>query len=174
MAHASIDKFRYESESEHFKLLEFILCQRVDVPRFVITIIRVLGLHLIQYKNSVEDLMFVFKGITVKNASTPFRMVIIVSVSGLFIIGMVFTAAYTSYLTTPIFRKTLVNSVEDLANSKTVKTLLIKGSSTDEYIMVRSTYLSRAVTILPFPPYRSQYRSQPAKSVVKSADQSKR
>ncbi len=119
--------------------------------------------QLVKYTNNAEDSTFVFKGITIRNPSTPFRMVIIVSVLGLYIIAMFFTAAYTSYLTTPIFRKTLVNSIEDLANSKKVATLLIKGSSTDEYIMVRPTYLPLVVTNLSFPPYRSQ----PAKSVVR-------
>lgn len=46
-----------------------------------------------------------------------------------------FTAFYTSFLSIPILRNE-VNSVDDLANSDSAKTLLVKGSSTDDYIMV--------------------------------------
>ncbi len=46
-----------------------------------------------------------------------------------------FTASYTSILSIPNFKAT-VGSIEDLANNGAVNPLLIKGSSTEEYIMV--------------------------------------
>ncbi|XP_046457341.1 uncharacterized protein LOC124204337 isoform X1 [Daphnia pulex] len=74
------------------------------------------------------------QGLTLRNQSSSFRMTFFVSVFGVFIISNYFTAPYTSMLSIPIF-KPIVNSIEDLATSDSVKTLLIKGSSTDEYIM---------------------------------------
>jgi hypothetical protein len=59
----------------------------------------------------------------------------LVSIFGVFIITNYFTASYTSVLSIPVY-KPIATSIEDLANSNTVKTLLIKGSSTDDYIMV--------------------------------------
>ena len=60
-----------------------------------------------------------------------------VSILGVYIISNYFTATFTSVLSIPIF-KASVNSIEDLANSGSVKALLFKGSNTDEYIMVSS------------------------------------
>ncbi|XP_032798488.2 uncharacterized protein LOC116935248 [Daphnia magna] len=74
------------------------------------------------------------QGTSLRGSSTPFRIVCIVSVFGIYITINYFTASYTSILSTPVF-KTAVNSIEDSAKSTTVKTLLIKGSSTDEHIM---------------------------------------
>lgn len=51
-----------------------------------------------------------------------------------------FTASYTSILSSPVFKST-INSVEDLSKSTTIKTLLNKGSSTEELIMVSSSSL---------------------------------
>ena len=45
-----------------------------------------------------------------------------------------FTASYTSELSIPNF-KTTVSSIEDLANNRAVNPLLVKGSSSDEFIM---------------------------------------
>lgn len=59
----------------------------------------------------------------------------------IFITANYFTASYTSLLSIPNFQAS-VNSFEDLANNKDVKTLLIKGSGTDEYIMVNSFLLT--------------------------------
>lgn len=78
------------------------------------------------------------KGVTPRGSSTPFRIVCCASLFGIYIAVNYFTATYTSFLSTPVF-KTAVNSVEDLANSATVKTLLNKGSSTEELIMVSSS-----------------------------------
>ncbi|KZS01894.1 Uncharacterized protein APZ42_001301, partial [Daphnia magna] len=74
------------------------------------------------------------QGVTPRGSSTPFRIVCCASLFGIYIAVNYFTATYTSFLSTPVF-KTAVNSVEDLANSATVKTLLNKGSSTEELIM---------------------------------------
>ncbi|XP_032783809.2 glutamate receptor U1 [Daphnia magna] len=77
------------------------------------------------------------QGVTPRGSSTPFRIVCCASLFGIYIAVNYFTATYTSFLSTPVF-KTAVNSVEDLANSATVKTLLNKGSSTEELIMSSS------------------------------------
>nr|CAH0105719.1 unnamed protein product [Daphnia galeata] len=74
------------------------------------------------------------QGLTLGNRSSPFRLVFLVSIFGVFIITNFFTVSYTSVLSIPVY-KPIATSIEDLANSNTVKTLLIKGSSTDEYIM---------------------------------------
>ncbi|EFX82837.1 hypothetical protein DAPPUDRAFT_240814 [Daphnia pulex] len=74
------------------------------------------------------------KRLTLRNQASTFRMTLFVSVFGVFIITNYYTASYTSMLSSPNF-KPIVNSIEDLATSDSVKTLLIKGSSTDEYIM---------------------------------------
>ncbi|KAI9558825.1 hypothetical protein GHT06_015614 [Daphnia sinensis] len=77
------------------------------------------------------------QGITPRGSSTPFRIVCLATIFGIYIAMNYFTASYTSILSTPVF-KTAVNSIEDSAKSTTVKTLLIKGSSTDEHIMASS------------------------------------
>ena len=46
-----------------------------------------------------------------------------------------YTGSFTSIISIPQFDP-IVNSIEELANSKTVKALLVRGSSTDEYFMV--------------------------------------
>jgi hypothetical protein len=74
-------------------------------------------------------------GATLRNRSTPLRLVCLVSFFGSFIIMNYFTASYTSILSIPNFKAT-VGSIEDLANNGAVNPLLIKGSSTEEYIMV--------------------------------------
>ncbi|KAK4011037.1 hypothetical protein OUZ56_020157 [Daphnia magna] len=77
------------------------------------------------------------QGTTPRGSSIPFRIVCFVTIFGIYIAMNYFTASYTSILSTPVF-KTAVNSIEDSAKSRTVKTLLIKGSSTDEHIMSSS------------------------------------
>ena len=78
-------------------------------------------------------------GMPLKNTANPIRIVCIMGVFGVFIISNYFTAAYTSVMSIPTF-KASVTSVTDLANSKTVNTFLMKGSGSDDYIMV--TYLN--------------------------------
>ncbi|KAI9558826.1 hypothetical protein GHT06_015615 [Daphnia sinensis] len=78
-----------------------------------------------------------YQGITPRGSSTPFRIVCLVTIFGIYIVVNYFTAFYTSILSTPVF-KTAVSSIEDSAKSTTVTTLLIKGSSTDEHIMASS------------------------------------
>ncbi|XP_057368410.1 glutamate receptor U1-like [Daphnia carinata] len=77
------------------------------------------------------------QGIMLRGSSTPFRIVCVATLFGIYIAANYFTASYTSILSTPVFKAT-INSVEDLAKSHTVKTLLIKGSSSDEQIMSSS------------------------------------
>ncbi|EFX82841.1 hypothetical protein DAPPUDRAFT_316351 [Daphnia pulex] len=77
------------------------------------------------------------QGATLRNRSTPLRLVCLVSFFGSFIIMNYFTASYTSILSIPNFKAT-VGSIEDLANNGAVNPLLIKGSSTEEYIMSSS------------------------------------
>ncbi|XP_057368414.1 glutamate receptor U1-like [Daphnia carinata] len=77
------------------------------------------------------------QGVTPRSSSTSFRLVCCASLFGIYIAVNYFTASYTSILSTPVF-KTAVNSVEDLARSTTVKTLLNKGSSTEELILSSS------------------------------------
>ena len=54
---------------------------------------------------------------------------------GIFVITNYYTGSFTSIISIPQFDP-IVNSIEELANSKTVKALLVRGSSTDEYFMV--------------------------------------
>lgn len=77
-----------------------------------------------------------YVGVTLRNTATTFRFVLGLTFFGIFIICNFYTAAWTSLMSTPIF-KHVIGSVEELANSQTVKTLLVKGSSTDEYLMVK-------------------------------------
>lgn len=67
-------------------------------------------------------------------------MVAISSIFAIFITANFFTASYTSYLSIPDF-KISVNSIEDLASNKDIKTILMRGSGTDQYIMVTGIFL---------------------------------
>ncbi|XP_057368411.1 glutamate receptor ionotropic, kainate glr-3-like [Daphnia carinata] len=77
------------------------------------------------------------QSITPRGSTTPFRILCLATIFGIYITMNYFTASYTSILSTPVF-KPAINSIEDSAKSTTVKTLLIKGSSTDEHIMASS------------------------------------
>jgi hypothetical protein len=54
-----------------------------------------------------------------------------------------FTASYTSVLSIPNF-KMPISSIEDLANNEDLNPLILKGSSTDEYISV-STFFNKVL-----------------------------
>lgn len=90
--------------------------------------------YLMHNNQSVNQDVFV-TGLTLRNPSNSMRVLCAFSAIGIFIVANYFTAAYTSTLSMPVF-KTPITSVEDLANTNVVATLLIKGSSTDGYIMV--------------------------------------
>ena len=75
------------------------------------------------------------KGISLRNPSTSLRLVFICSITSVYVLTNYFTATFTSVLSIPIL-KASVNSIEDVANSSTVKALLFKGTNTDTYIMV--------------------------------------
>lgn len=77
----------------------------------------------------------IYAGLYLRNNSFHFRLACVFACMGFFIISNYFTASFTSLISVPLFRLP-VNSIEELANSQTVKTLLLKGSSTDEYFLV--------------------------------------
>lgn len=92
------------------------------------------------YYDKLPNVDVLLKGITHRNSSVHYRLLCASSFLGIFVISNYFTASYTSMLSIPIFEPT-VNSVEDLAYKESaIKTLLVKGSSTDELILV-SIYL---------------------------------
>lgn len=70
-----------------------------------------------------------------RNTSTLFRIPIGLSFLTIYVITNYYTGAFTSLVSIPSFEDT-ITSITDLANSPNMKTLLIKGSSTDEYFMV--------------------------------------
>ena len=75
-------------------------------------------------------------GMQLRNSSTSLRLVLAAFIFPVFIISIYFTATFTSVLSIPSFKNS-INSIEDLANSDSVEALLVKGSNSDEYIMVR-------------------------------------
>lgn len=72
-----------------------------------------------------------------RNTSPHFRLAMGISFLGIYLLSNFYTGAFTSLLSIPNF-EAQIKSIEDLANSRTFKTLLIRGSSTDEYFMVWS------------------------------------
>ncbi len=76
-----------------------------------------------------------FSGVTLRNNSSSFRLVWGVSFLGIFIICNYYTATYTSLVSMPTFNP-IINSIEELADSETVNALIVKGSTTEEYILV--------------------------------------
>ena len=75
-------------------------------------------------------------GVYLKNSTFPFRLMWGVSFFGIFITCNYYTAMYTSMISTPTFKPS-VNSIEELTNSKTVKALIVKGSTTEEVFLVK-------------------------------------
>ena len=120
-------EFECWAQPKYFDVLDFLFYQRmVIVPRFVYS-----STYLFLLFHNIQ--MF-FSGVTLRNRSSSFRLACVVSFFGIFIIMNYFTASYTSELSIPNF-KTTVSSIEDLANNRAVNPLLVKGSSSDEFIM---------------------------------------
>ena len=75
-------------------------------------------------------------GVALRNSATAFRFSSGFTLFGVYTIQNHYIAVYAYLISTPLPFIPIVNSIEELANSETAKTLLVKGSSTDEYFMV--------------------------------------
>lgn len=81
------------------------------------------------------------KGIPLHNPAPAFRLMCAFSFLGIYLLSNYYTGAYTSLLSIPLYQRT-IRSIDDLAFDPNVITQTVKGSSTEEYVMVgRKLYL---------------------------------
>ena len=82
-------------------------------------------------------LNFIGSARMLRNDNITFRCVGICIIFSVWVLCNYYTATYTSLLAAPIY-KPAVNSIQDLAESSTIKPLSLKASSTENFIMVKT------------------------------------